>query len=330
MNTTRTNASHASVGTLAVPLADALANEDVMFVASDKQRAEPVAAALRSAAPEAIVIHCPSSDAIPGDSAPATPANVGRRFAALRRLRQATENADRSRIALVTTAEAAACAFPPPAAFDAAPPALTVGDPLDFDTLSLTLEEIGYFAADRVDEPGEMAVRGQVVDLFPADASHPARIEVNNGEIIAIRVYDPTTQLGTEELRTIEIGRASEPSVEADWVTLFEHLPDAAMAIDPDASRRRDRFVALARDAAGRSRSIPVADEARWNEALAGRRPIEAPAGQKVPRFVESKAPLRPFAKAARDVLGNGGKVLVLGAARDLRFSTGGLRRRQL
>ncbi len=77
--TSRTNAAHASVGILAVTLADALANEDVMFIASDEQRAEALAAALRVAALEAIVIHCPSSDALPGDSAPASPATVGRR-----------------------------------------------------------------------------------------------------------------------------------------------------------------------------------------------------------------------------------------------------------
>jgi transcription-repair coupling factor (superfamily II helicase) len=315
-----TKAPLASVGLLAVTLADALANEDVMFVASDEQRAEAVAAALQCAAPAAMVIHCPSSDALPGDSAAASPANVGRRVAALRRLRQAQTNGDKRKIALVSTSEAGACAFPPPAAFDAAPPALSVGEQLDFDTLSLTLTKIGYFADDRVDEPGEMAVRGQVVDLFPADATHPARIEIENGIIIAIRVYDPATQMGIEELETIEIGRASEPLIEADWVTLFEHLAGAVMAIDPDASSRRDRFVALALDAAGSGCSFPVADEATWNDALAGRRFIEVPASREVSRFVESKAPLRAFAKAATDVLGTGGKVLVVGATRDLRF----------
>ena len=310
----------AAVGLIAVTLAESLAAQDVMFVASDEQRAEAVAAALRYAAPDAVVIHCPSSDALPGDSAPASPANVGRRVAALRRLREAQVSGVGARIALITTAEAAACAFPPPASFDAAPPALTVGDQLDFATLAITLEEIGYFADDRVDEPGEMAVRGQVVDLYPADATYPTRIEVENGQIIAIRIYDPITQVGKQELETIEIGRASEPLIEADWVTLFDHLPTAAMVIDPDAARRRDRFVALVRDAQGSGRTIPVADGAKWNEILSERRSVEVPAAQDVPRFVESKAPLRAFAKAAKDVLGNEGKVVVLGAARDLRF----------
>jgi len=319
-NALRSDSAPASVGQVVVTIAEALAAQDVMFVASDEQRAEAVAQALRCATSEAVVIHCPSSDALPGDAAPASPANVGRRVAALRRLREAQASNERSRIALITTAEAAACAFPPPAAFDAAPPALTVGDELNFETLAAALEDIGYFADDRVDEPGEMAVRGQVVDLYPADASFPTRIEVEDGKIIAIRIYDPITQVGTDELKTIEIGRASEPLIEGDWVTLFDHLPDAAMVIDPDAARRRDRFVALIRDAQGSGRTIPVADEAKWQVILSARSSVDVPVAQAVPRFVESKAPLRAFAKAAKDVLGNDGKVVMLGGARDLRF----------
>jgi transcription-repair coupling factor (superfamily II helicase) len=312
-----------SIGLMAVTLAEALGSEDVMFVASDEQRAEAVAAALRSAAPEDLVIHCPSSDALPGDSAPASPANIGRRVAALRQLRQGQATGHDGRIALITTAEAAACAYPPPSRFDAAPPALAVGDELDLETFAATLEEIGYFADDRVDEPGEMAVRGQVVDLFPADASYPSRIEVESGRIISIRIYDPSTQMGNEPLERIEIGRASEPVLGEDWVTLFEHLPDAAMAIDPDAPRRRDRFVALAGDAFASGGSMPVAGRDQWEGALATRSSVELPTANAVPRFVESKAPHRAFARAAKDVLGSGGRVMVLGAARDLRFLNG-------
>ncbi len=307
----------ASVGLIAVTLAEALIDRDVMLVASDEQRAEAVAAALQCAAPDVLVIHCPSSDALPGEAAPASPANVGRRVAALRLLRQTQAIAGRQKIALVTTAEAAARVYPPPSSFDAAPPALAVDEQLDLKTFAAALEEIGYFADDRVDEPGEMAVRGLVVDLFPADASNPVRVEVEDGRIISIRVYDPATQGTIDEIRSIEIGRVFEPPVGDDWVTLFDHLPGAAVASDPDAPRRRDRFVALARDVAG---SAPVADGTKWDEVLVDRDMISAPVAEEGRRFVESRAPLREFSRAARRVLDDGGKVAVLGAPRDLRF----------
>ncbi|WP_404339787.1 helicase-related protein [Sphingomonas sp. MMS12-HWE2-04] len=311
------------IGVVATALAEMLESGDVIFVASDEQRAEAVAAALQCAAPDAEVIHCPSSDALPGDSAPASPANVGRRVAALRRARQAALDGTRS-IGFVTTAEAAAHPVSPPASFDAAPPAIAVGDILDVESFTVTLEEIGYFADDRVDEPGEMAVRGQVIDLFPADASLPARIELEEGRIVALRAYDPASQLGSEALDRLEIGRVSEPPLGDDWTSLFDHVPSAAIATDPDAEKRRDRFVALARDPAGSGRTMPVVDRAAWERAVSGRRMLDLGANTgDAPRFVEGKAPLRAFARAAATIFAEGGRVVVAGAARDIRFLSG-------
>jgi transcription-repair coupling factor (superfamily II helicase) len=123
-----------SIGETAAALAEAIARSDVLFVAADEQRAEAVAAALAAAAPDAAVIHCPSSDALPGDTTPASPANVGRRVAALRRLRQLIGSDEaRPPIALISTAEAAARLYPAPVAFEAAPPTLAPGAALDVE-----------------------------------------------------------------------------------------------------------------------------------------------------------------------------------------------------
>jgi transcription-repair coupling factor (superfamily II helicase) len=309
------------VGAVAASMAEALADGNVIFVASDEQRAEAVAMALQRAAPDSDVVHYPSSDALPGESAPASPANIGRRVAALRRIRQLTFDGERT-IALITTAEAAASAVAPPAGFDAIPPALTIGDMIDADSFTATLEEIGYFADDRVDEPGEMAVRGQVIDLFPADATLPARIEIDDGRIVAIRAYDPATQLGSDTLDTLEIGRVTEPPPSEGRASIFDHLPGAAIAADPDAEKRRDRFIALARDPAGTGRACSVIDRVAWASAVAGHSIIDlnAQAVAEAPRFVEGKMPLRAFARAADAMFATGGRVIVLGAERDLRF----------
>lgn len=308
-------------GAIAAALATRLEAGDVIFLASDEQRAETVAAALRQAAPDAIVVHLPSSDALPGDAAPASPANVGRRVAALRRVRLATSEG-KSRVALVTTAEAVASVVPPPTAFDAAPPRLKVGDRLEVETFTATLKDIGYLPDDRVDEPGEMAVRGQVVDLFPSDTETPARIELENGRIRALRAYDPITQLGAEPLETLEVGRVSEPPVEGAGSTVFDHLPGAAVAADPDVDNVRERYVRLARDPLGTGRDTPVVDGKRWAASIAGREVLQLDGNgmADVPRFVEGKAPIRAFARLASETLERDGRVVVVGSERDLRF----------
>ncbi len=117
--------------------------------------------------PAATVVVCPGTDALPGDEAPASPANVGQRVSALRTVRCTLAKRRRPRIALITTGEALARACPAPAAFDAEPPRVTVGSACDLATLAETLTDLGYIADERVDEPGELALRGAVLDVFP-------------------------------------------------------------------------------------------------------------------------------------------------------------------
>lgn len=160
---------------IATSIAPALKTRDVVYLADDDQQAEAIAAALRAIVPGDGVIFVPSSDALPGDVAPASPASSGSRVAALRRLRIVQKAPDRARIACIFSGEAAAIRYPSPESFDAAPPRLVVGDAIAAEEFTKQPENLGYFADDRVDEPGEMALRGDVIDLFPADSAMPAR-----------------------------------------------------------------------------------------------------------------------------------------------------------
>ena len=304
----------APVGAMAARAAELLAARDVLLILVDEQRAEAVAAALAAAAPAVRVLHLPSSDALPGDASPASAANTGRRVAALHGVFLA--RAAGARVALVTTAEAAARMQAPPQAYDIQPPVVKVGDALDPQAFADTLADIGYVADERVDEPGEMAAHGATVDIFPADAGLPVRLEIADGQVTAIRRYDPATQLGTEPVDCVELGRLREPPL-ADGMTLFAHLPDAAVLLDPGVAERRDRYVALAADAGGRE---PVADAARWTQALDGRTVETSSAGDPVPRFVEARDPARAFARFARPLLESGERLVLVGQPRDLRF----------
>ncbi|HEU0066808.1 MAG TPA: DEAD/DEAH box helicase, partial [Sphingomonas sp.] len=296
------------------------AQGDIVYVAVDEQRAEAVAGVLRAFAPDDLVLHMPSSDALPGDDAPPSPANVGRRVAALRRLR-ARNSGLRARAVLVTSAEATAVRYPAPGAFDAAPPEVAIGDAFDADAFAARIAAVGYFTDDRVDEPGEVAVRGHVVDIFPADLTQPMRIEIADGRVEAIRCYDPVTQRGDAQVERVELGHASEPPVEEGGVPLLAHMPGAAVACDPGVVARRDRFLAIVADGAqrGRGRDAGV-DGKAWTAAVKDHPHLDlTPGDAPPPRFVEGRSPTRAFAKAARATL-DGGRLLLAGTPRDLRF----------
>ncbi len=297
----------------------ARAKGDVIHVAVDEQQAIALAAILTAFAPDAVVAHVPASDALPGDAAPASPANVGHRVAALRSVRRAlTEKERRPRVILVTTAEAIAMRYPEPAAFDAAPPVVSTGDALDPDAFAQTAADNGYVVDDRVDEPGEIAVRGQVIDIFPADRETPVRLELSDGQVAAIRRYDPVTQRTVEALDRVELGRATEPEI-GDGVSLLAHLPDAAVSMEPGAQARRDRFLAIAAERGRRGRTpAALVDADRWAADSAKRpTPPAMEMADAIPRFVEKRAPLRAFARFAQ---ATEGVLVVAGSARDLRF----------
>src|SRR5690242_18384696 len=69
---------------IATRLAEAAASASIAYIAGDEREAEALSFAVAAITPVPVV-YVPSSDAIPGDDAPASPANAGKRAAALRR-----------------------------------------------------------------------------------------------------------------------------------------------------------------------------------------------------------------------------------------------------
>jgi transcription-repair coupling factor (superfamily II helicase) len=312
-----------SVGEVAAQLAEALEAHDVLFAAKDEVRAAAVSRAL-AAMTDAEVVFCPGSDALPGDEAPASPANVGQRVAALRRIHQTLAAKDRRHLACISTGEALGRTYAAPEAFQPAVPRVALGAPIVLSDLLEQLLAAGYIDDERVDEPGEVALRGQVLDVYPADADRPVRIEAADGAVVSIRSYDPADQRTTGECDAQELGRVTEPAPAGAGVTLAEHLPGAILAIEPAAEDRRLRFLALAADAERRrpQRAVrAIAPDETWRAKIKDRQNLSLErAGDPPPRFVEAKSPLRAFVKLAREVMDVGQRVVLLGSARDLRF----------
>ncbi len=141
------------VGLMVARLAERLVYGNIVYVAADEPRAEAFGLALATAAPESLVVRCPSSDALPGDSAPATAANVGRRVAAL----QALYTRGERRTALITAAEAAARLYAPSDNYADVPPDFAVGQATEVEGLASALRALGYGEDEQVEEPGVFA-----------------------------------------------------------------------------------------------------------------------------------------------------------------------------
>ena len=82
---------------------------------------------------------------------------------------------------------------------------LKVGENISFDNLNEQLFEFDFRREDFVIEPGEFAVRGGILDIFPYSSQTPFRIEFFGDEITRIRSFDIDSQRSEENHKSIKI-----------------------------------------------------------------------------------------------------------------------------
>ncbi len=99
-----------------------------------------------------------------------------------------------SPVLIVTSARALLQKTLPRQRFLSAMRVLRTGAVLDLDAALQDWQEIGYERVSVVEAPGQISRRGGIIDLFPAAASLPVRIELFGDEIDTLRYFDPATQ----------------------------------------------------------------------------------------------------------------------------------------
>lgn len=82
---------------------------------------------------------------------------------------------------------------------------LKIGDSVDRMALVSQLLDAGFSNAKSVEEIGEMAIKGAVIDLFPSILKHPIRVELCDSCITRMTTFDPESQRSIADLKTIEI-----------------------------------------------------------------------------------------------------------------------------
>ncbi len=96
-----------------------------------------------------------------------------------------------------------------------------VGQQLDPEALRRRLEEAAYVRAPLVNEPGEYAVRGALVDLYPSGAAAPVRIEFFDLEVESIRLFNPASQRSIRTLDSFKLLPARELPLDSGSVDAF-------------------------------------------------------------------------------------------------------------
>src|SRR5215831_6297760 len=203
-----------------------------LHVCRDDGRMARFAAALAFFHPELDALTFPAWDCLPYDRVSPNGEIVSRRIDALTRL--ATGGGD-TPLVVLTTVNALIQRVPPRSLFEGRVLALRPGGRIGLDRLQSFFRNNGYIRTDTVREPSEFAVRGGIVDLYPAGTAEPLRLDFFGDTLESVRSFDPLNQRSTGKLGEAVLRPVSEILLDDDAVRRFR-------------SRYREQFGATGTD----------------------------------------------------------------------------------
>jgi transcription-repair coupling factor (superfamily II helicase) len=182
-------------------------------------------------APDLAVNLFPDWETLPYDPLSPHPDLVSERLAALW-----LSSEKRTRV-LVAPAATALQRLAPPSFLAAHAFLFKQGDRLDLDAFRARLTDAGYSHVSQVLSPGEFAVRGGLVDLYPMGSVMPYRIDLFDDEIESIRGFDPDSQRTLYKVNDIRLLPAREFPLDEAGITRFRQNFRDAFEGDPSKSR---------------------------------------------------------------------------------------------
>ena len=267
-----------------------------LVLVEDERRAEALLEPLQffhrtlngnSAAP---VLLLPALDTLPGLGAGPHPEILEARASTLSRFVSGQGSI------IVAPIEATLLAFAAPRFYESLSLSLTRDAEISLKEVTAHLSETGYIRTELVEMEGQFSVRGGILDVFPAEAAKPVRIELLGDTVESLREFDPETQRSTgpvsrvilppltefplvmsqgddknSDRATMQAGRAE---VAERAATLFDLREGTVLVLDePEqiaqkAAKARDRLLA---DSASLAEGAPrpsVVPEQQWKQAL--------------------------------------------------------------
>jgi len=200
-------------------LADLVRRADgpVLHVARDDARMAAMADSLKIFAPDIPVLKFPAWDCLPYDRVSPNPEVSAARMATLAALARGW---DRPSV-IVSTLNAVTQRIPPAQAIKDASFTAKADTRIDPDTLTRYLSRNGYVRASTVVEPGDYAVRGGIIDIFPPGRKVPLRLDFFGDVIESIKRFDPASQRSANKVDRIALAPVSEAPLDDESIHRF-------------------------------------------------------------------------------------------------------------
>ena len=191
--------------------------QPIVHVARDDKRLAAMQAALQFFAPDVPVFVFPAWDCLPYDRVSPNADVSAARMATLAALVHGMPE----RFVLLTSLSAATQRMPARTLLRTAAFKATVGQRMDESALRAFLVRMGFTQSPTVMEPGDYAVRGGIIDIYPPGQSGPVRLDLFGDVLDGARRFDPATQRTTEKLTEVELAPVSEVILDEAAITRF-------------------------------------------------------------------------------------------------------------
>lgn len=191
----------------------------IVHVARDDARANAFQSALKFFAPDLTILEFPAWDCLPYDRVSPKAEIISRRLSTLSVLGQV--QARKMPTVVVTTVNALLQRVPPRAEIKNSTFSANVGNAIDVTKLTAFLARNGYSRAGTVMEPGDFAIRGGIIDVYPSGRNNPIRLDMFGDTLDSIRVFDAETQKSLRQRKAVTIVPASETPLDETSISRF-------------------------------------------------------------------------------------------------------------
>ncbi|SVD68743.1 uncharacterized protein METZ01_LOCUS421597, partial [marine metagenome] len=161
------------------------------------------------------IIQFPDRECLPYDTVSPHPDITSERLKTLSRLTEVSNGI------LLLTVSTLSQRLPPPHYVLGQSFALSSGTNIDNANLRTRLVMAGYVSVSQVTYPGEYAVRGGVIDIYPMGSDQPFRLDLFGDQVERIRFFNPETQKSTHSTDSIELLPGREYPTSDDAISLF-------------------------------------------------------------------------------------------------------------
>ncbi len=193
--------------------------KDILYIVSDGISLEQTAEVLSYLNPKLEILKFPAWDTVPYDRVSPNVNIVAQRVETLSAL-ATIPSAKKPRV-IIASIGAVLQKLPPIKIFLNSVRQVRIGAKLAFSEFLHYAAINGYNRVEQVFEPGEYAVRGDIIDIFPVGTAEPLRIDLFDDEVERIRTFDAMTQRTTGELTHYRFQVMGEVTLDENTIKTF-------------------------------------------------------------------------------------------------------------